>query len=305
VVHAKPLWISCNLGLGDAIYARPFVLSYTDRYRVWVTTAWPELWWDRPDVMLAPARDGVQINQDNVDRQPLSTWTMPHQSSIKVMLSYAADATTHTRPILDSLAAQAGVTDFDLSVPLKEEWKQQAADLLDKINPQGLPICVYRPPTIRKEWPCISRAPDSAAMDAVVDDAAERYLMVSVAHMRGDQEVLMAQVPKGPQFLNGEIPWTVLMAVVARAYLVLGSPCMILPMAFSQGTPNFMVYGGYLAPEFYYHPTLRAPSGFVAPEPFCRCMDEGHDCAKDLDPERAVAALRRFEADLASPDPRA
>src|SRR5215467_8128712 len=78
----RPLLIQGQWGLGDNIYARPFVKKLCEHREVYLDTPWPEIYEDLPvKFILKPRRLRTQMK--NVDRQPETRWAPLPCSSIE------------------------------------------------------------------------------------------------------------------------------------------------------------------------------------------------------------------------------
>lgn len=270
-------------GLGDCIYARPFVRALSERYDpLWLRTPWPQLY---ADLSVRPVKwDGLALrtqakNQDAFDdfddRPPRG---VPH-----VFLRYG-----ETWP----------------AVTVMDELRASVADYLGDADPGPLdlpdfgpspvaadkPLAVVRPVTLRSEWSNPARNPDPAYVTAAARHLRrEGYHVVSVADVDGEAEWFVGEPPEADTALHaGELSVTELMALIAHADVVVGGVGFIVPAAMAAGTPLVAINGGHgllNAMEAVTDPAYMdlATVRFIEPDDFCRCDAAGHtDCDKTI-----------------------
>ena len=264
-------------GLGDAIYARPFVkavLKTTDE--VWVETSWPDIFSDL-DVRCVKRRGGLAVQAFHGDLQPAETWAdAPEQPDAVVSLRYEWRALQRGVSVLAEMERASG---------LKPKL------VLDLPPLPGSPVpgryAVVRPPAVRKDYPAPAREPDPAYLARAADMLRERGLrVVTLGYWVDGLEEPAGQVAADVRFERGELTLPQALALVAGAELVVSGPCWLLPATLATGTPSVVIAGGCggrNSPEALVDKRLAARHvRWLLPRRYCRCRMRYHGCSKDI-----------------------
>jgi hypothetical protein len=288
-----PLWLKGMGGLGDNVYQRPLVRHLcAQRGRVWLSTPYPELYADLPDV--TPVRWAtldLRCQIKNMERQAPGTYLPAPPQAQTIRLLYALrDLKGTISTELERTAAETiprGAFRFDLPSfsPPPVRFRR--------------PYAVIRPATVRAEWPNPARNPDAAYLAAAARELRRRgFRVVCVADIDGKREWATAPLPVADRYLvHGELALPDLMALVQGAAVVVGGVGWIVPTAIAMRRPAVIISGGlgaHNAPGVLVDRRMNASrTRFLLPEPYCRCRDPRHACPKEIPdfPTRLSAAL--------------
>lgn len=257
-----------HVGLGDQIYYRP----YLDQLKgVTVATPWPELW--RGYKVIREDR-GLRTHKINADAQSASVWSS--DGGREVCLSYVRDLRTCSIP--DSLARQTGVTLAKSEFRIRADWD------CPKIPGK---VALFHPPTIRKEWAAPARNPHHEYMEAILrwlkDDG---YTTVSIGHVDPRHETMVGNYRCDYEYMRGELHYTAVLSLIARADLVVSAPGFFVPACLALKARCLIVFGGHVPPRILIGDLAHDGWHHVAPSPFCFCVDRGHDCEKSIPMDR-------------------
>jgi hypothetical protein len=287
------LWLKGMGGLGDNVYQRPLVRHLcAQRGRLWLSTPYPELYADLPDVIpVRWATLDLRCQLKNMERQAPGTYQPAPQRAQAIRLLYALRGMqgTISRELERSanVVVPRGAFRFDLPMfgPPPVRFKR--------------PYAVIRPATVRGEWPNPARNPDPDYIARAATELRRRsFRVVCVADIDGKREWATAPLPEADRYLvRGELALPELMALVQGSAVVIGGVGWIVPTCIAMKRPAVILGGGlgaHNAPEVLLDPRMDASRlRFLLPEPYCRCRDPRHACPKTIPdfPAKFAAAL--------------
>ena len=287
----KQVLIRGMWGLGDNVYARPFVRAAMEKHEIWLDTPWPELYADL-DIRFVRMPRRLRTQMKNVERQPKERWSRPPPMREVRGVSYGSDLTTY--PLITALERRWSA--------LKVAFDPALFDLPD-MGPSPVrsdrPTAVIRPVTRRVEWDNTARAPKPEYIVALAAELMATHTVVAVADLAPGHEWLVGNLPPAHHyFVFGELPVRELLALVRDADIVIGGVGWIVPVGLALKVRTFVVlggHGGHNAPEKITDPRLDISRiGFAMPDNFCRCTRMLHGCDKTIaDP---LGELSRFRA---------
>jgi len=266
-------------GLGDNVYARPFMRAAASQFDLWLDTPWPELYEDL-DIRFVRGHRKLRTQTDNIALQSEDRWSRPPLSTREVILNYGNIAASS---IIRSLESR-------WSAKLRVKFDPALFDLPD-MGPSPVvsdrPIAVIRPVTVRSEWLNPARNPKPEYVNALAAELMATHTVVAVASLAVNQEWLVGNLPPAHQhFIFGELKVRELLALVRDADIVVGGVGWIVPAALALKMRTFIVlggHGGHNAPEKITDPRLDLSRiGFAMPDRFCRCTHMPHNCMKDI-----------------------
>jgi hypothetical protein len=261
-------------GLGDNIYQRAFVKAIPGS--VYLSTPWPELYADLPNVRFMLARTTLRTQAENISHQSPKTWQLRPRNAAEVQVQYGTNS-FRRGSLLDGMSQCFGFRPQEFDLPYFGECPVQT----DK------PIALVRPVTVRSEWRADARNP----LPEYVSMAAERlravgYHVVSVAHLRPPEEVLVGSAPPADTTLHaGELDVRQLMALVQHAQVLVGGVGWIVPAALAAKKPCLVIAGGlgaHNAPEKVLPSEGAEHVTFLLPDRYCRCDQMRHSCQKTI-----------------------
>lgn len=285
-----PLLLDTRGGLGDNIYARPFVRAYAAAGEdVIVRTPWPQLFRDLRVEFQSPGDMGLRTQRYNVARLPHTTWSGRRAGgAVRKHFWYRLQKPGVT--ILQDIEKEAG-------------WPEGQPFVFDLPNfpkVKGLPrrYALIRPVSLRVEWLNRARNPRADYVATAADMLREAgYTVVSVADIDGKYEYAIDPLPEADVVWNkGERTVEELMALVENAAVVVGGVGWIVPACMAYGTPAVVIGGGngaHNAPEVVTDPRVDCSRmRFILPDNYCRCSTPKHGCNKvirDFDAQFAAA----------------
>ena len=291
----KPVLIRGMWGLGDNIFARPFVRAAAKQYQVHLETPWPELYEDL-DIKFVLGKRKLRTQLKNIARQRQERWLRPLPMREVSSVSYGSDLTTAASIIaaLERRWHSALRVGFD---PALFDLPDMGPPPSTRAHGGQRPIAVVRPVTVRTEWHNTARNPLPEYVNAIAAELMATHTVVAVADLEPGQEWAVGELPPAHHyFVFGELRVRQLLALVREADVVIGGVGWIVPAGLALRTKTFVLlggHGGHNAPEKVTDQRLDLSRiGFAMPEAFCRCTNMQHNCDKRIaDP---VGQFRRW-----------
>lgn len=290
--HLPPCAVDGFRGFGDTIYMRPALLKLLERHStVYLTTAWPQLFWDIPDIAcVRPASMNLRTQAQNMNRMGPGVYhPLPPGLKRYVYRYYMREMMKGHSPIVTFMGQFRVEDPVEFRIPVNPEWRRPWMEDLPR------PLGIVRAPSVRREWPNSSRNPHPEYMQRLVD-AAPEIKWVSVGHLSEGAEWTAGPPLKGlvKSFDHGELSTEELAALVGRADIVLTPPCFLLPLGAAMGAPTFCVFGGSVPPPILIDRRMGPKVGHVAPQPFCSCFQMSHRCNLTISSEQLRDTFRAF-----------
>jgi hypothetical protein len=264
-------------GLGDNIFQRPYVRAAAKHNRIWIDSAFPEIYADISGLNFIRSNTNLRTQAKNVARQA-RRWSAPPRTARNVRFSYGA--MLNTVPIMTTLESQ---------LPLNGE--PFVFDLPPAVVPSPVegPYVIVRPTTLRTEWASNSRGPLPEYLQRAIDCCKARGLyVVTVADVDGRNEVFDGPDPVGMDvaFHRGELDTNQLLALYQGASAVVAGVGFSVPMAIAAGVPLYIVFGGrglHNSFDKITDPRMDLSKVDAAcPENYCMCSDARHNCNKQI-----------------------
>jgi hypothetical protein len=280
-MNLPPLIIECQHGLGDNIFARPFIRATAARRPVWLMTPWPELFEDLP-VRFAPKPSRLRTQAKNIARQIGSRYSDPPPGAHSVKVQYGHQSLKTFRNIARSIEAILPLNGepFVMDLPA---WERETFVFSSTVRP----IAVVRPVTARKEWHNIARNPLPEYVNAVAAALMKTHHVIAVADLQDGEEWLIGEMPPHHEaFVRGEMDVKSLLALFRNADVAVGGVGWIVPASIALKTKAFIIGGGqaqHNAPRVITDPRMDLSRiHFVTPEPQCPCAHMTHNCNKTI-----------------------
>lgn len=274
-------------GMGDAVYARPFVRTLARDYDVQVSTSWP---WVFSDLSVGCVKrvGGLRTQAYHGELVPAHVWAAVRPPACEVSLRYRWEQLARGASILTEMEVASRIRPYPLALDLPP--------LL--ASPVSGAYAVLRPPAARLDYPAPAREPLPEYLATASQALTARGLrVVTVGAWVPGLEEPSGSVPADLRFENGELSIPELFALVAGAAVVVGGPCWLIPACLASGTPMVALAGGCGGRN---NPAslvdLRLPTaGYVRwllPDRYCaRCTLRAHACPKVIsDFDRRLAA---------------
>ena len=276
-----PLVLETMGGLGDCIYARPFIRAWCmeEGGPVWITTPWPQLFADIPNARFhAPAGMKLRTQAKNMAATPRAVWDARFPAR--------ADRRTFTYRLRDPGMTILREIETDIGAPANQPFIFDLPDFGP--SPVAGPVAVVRPVTLRREWANAARNPDPQYVARAADLLrAQGFTVVVVGDVDPATEPLHEPAPVGDiNYLRGELGVEALLALVQHAAVVVGGIGWIVPAAIAAKVPAIFIgggQGGHNGPAILVDPRMDASRArFILPDRYCRCRDMRHACDKRI-----------------------
>jgi hypothetical protein len=297
----RPLLIQGMWGLGDNVFARPFVRAACERYDVFLETPWPELYEDLPIKFVRLDRPRkLRTQQKNVAKQPAGRWVEAPRGRHWLKVSYGQELKRIT--IVEAIAKKFAL--FGVYSDLRPfDLPAFAAPFICE-----KPVAVIRPATIRTEWLAGARNPEPQYLEQISEALADSHEVVVVADLADGHEMLVGRMPFGHRYyVRGELGVTALLGLVRAADVVIGGVGWIVPVSIAYQRKAFIVLGGlggHNHPNKITDPRMDLSRiGFAYPRSFCLCTNPSHSCVKTIPNlmQQFAAWARRVDLTLSLP----
>lgn len=277
---AKSLLVRGPWGLGDSIYARPFIRTAAAHRDVYLETPWPELYADVPLHLVRGARP-LRTQMRNLARHQAVRWERPPSDIETVSLGYG----------VIELALGGVAEALEGKLPLRT--RRPVWDVPDMgecpFDTGGAPLAIVRPVMRRIEWDNDARNPLPQYIDEIAGDLKRRgFAVVVIADIKHGYEWIVGGKlpPHNLALTKGELSIRQLLASIRDAAVVVGPVGWIVPATIALNTHAFIVLGGqggHNGPNKIIDRRMTAKRiGFALPERFCQCTDMHHRCQKAI-----------------------
>jgi ADP-heptose:LPS heptosyltransferase len=278
-------------GIGDTIYARPFIARLAADHELYIETVLPELLEDfskyygvkfvKPECTLrTQALNLLTSEVEFVDLPEVDEVINWHYGSTNVGGRTISGAIEHLIGKYEPMTPAVFRDVMDLPRKLPGHYLNL---------PIIQPIAVIRPVTSRKEFPAASRSPNPNYIGWCAKTLkAAGYYVVSVADCDGVNETLEHEHDIEADLIlhKGELGILGVLSLIRRADVVVGGSGFIVPAAIAAKTPLFVIFGGrgsYDAPQRVFDVRMNLSKvGWAIPDNFCRCTKMEHDCDKTI-----------------------
>lgn len=301
------------LGFGDNFQQRPLIRDLLKTYKtVYLRTALPELYWDIPGVRFVdPGKTGLRTQDKHLAGLPANIWA-PLPADIKTLHFHSYPPHSSLFPRWDEhpndragsrqlsvsgyLRQQNRIEDYDFFFPVRTAWVEAARKVVAGLDLKGKKLCLVRPPTRRPEWDCPSRNPKIEYVQLLIDRYKDEYFFVSVGDVDGEDETYDGELRRlDAVFDRGEIPLTSLFGLLKIADMSIIYPGFFMPAAIAIRAKCFTIFGGNAGPQVHVDPVMGLQNfGWIAPEPFCQCFNNFHECRKDIPEERIISSFEEL-----------
>lgn len=246
---------------------------------------WPELW-AGTGVRVYRRDKGLRTQRLNADAQAASAWSTPAGGQ-RVSLSYTFDTVSRMRTIFGSIRHNTGVKLTEPEFRIDAPWPAPRLP--------GRKLAVFHPPTVRAEWPAPSRNPLPEYMQRILEWLKDDgFTVASVGYLAKGEEWLVGEYQGvDHEFMRGELHYTEVLALIARADLVVSGPGFFVPACLALKARCLIVFGGYQPAHVLVDDMAHDGWHCVEPDSPCHCVDKGHDCDKTIEDSRMREAYER------------
>lgn len=279
----KSLFIRAQWGLGDSIFARPFVREAAKLYDVFLETPWPELFEDLP-VHFVRIERKLRTQMKNIDRQKADRWSAPPADALYISPGYNGKSFEAGANIVQSLEYKYHSVGVEL--PASPDWDLPDTGRCPVTNTRGRPIAFVRPVTARREWRNTARNPHPSYVSWVTDKLRRTHFIVTVVDVNTKDEWYEGTPPRADLAINGDYNVSQLIALMRHSDIVVGGVGFIVPMSIALKRRAFVLlggHGGHNHPRLITDPRMDTSRlTFAMPERFCLCTNMSHACNKTM-----------------------
>jgi len=290
---------------------RPLVTFLAQQAPVAISTPWPELYWDNEHVLLVRDHKNLRTQQDNIARAEFvhkrgekNIWIpTPQGPEIQVLkLSYTQALVSKKKNVFEALiesvrtirSVKADQLDFRFDIP--PSTIRVDPRLFDGCPRK--PLALFKLPTCRKEWNCPARNPDPRLWGPLLIELRKTHHIHGVGFLKHGEEWLDGCTIEhcDSMSLYGELRWTEMAAMMKLADICVCAPSNWIPLGLAVGAKLFCVFGGHVAPNALVHSGMIQYVNqweYVAPDPFCFCVNGKHSCFKQIPVSKALSALKK------------
>lgn len=302
-----PLVISGMYGVGDCVFQRAQVRELMKTRDVTLETYYPPMYHDLED-------EGLKLRILDKPKPRIRCRTSAKSGHVyppnpqRGKLTYHKGAILSAGSILGAMYASMGLrmpAQPDFSLPVPQAWRDWLrAEFLASWNTRGKPILVYRPIVLNNVWNCPARSPDPKAYSALFRAIREKFFVVSIANLKGneagkDKEWIVGEDEEADVRLHGdELDLETMAALFVEASLIFCNAGFSPVLAQAVGAPFTCIYGGKESSK-----TTQAVSRHLSPHLFvepvrpCDCHECGHQCDKRIDLDRWIPEVVKFAED--------
>ena len=271
-------------GFGDNLFLRPLLLEEAKTKEVYVQTPYPELFLNtnvvpiKPGAFLYDFANRAMDSAHGYGNKPQDgKFIRPHYS-VQDLKDYRTLSYSFSRGFNNKV--------MDTRLTVTKEQLLLGAELLSDVSG---PVMLIKIPSYRHDWMCESRTPKTQYMIECIKMARERDLKIvslqdyTLGDRLGEPELEKEWLPLCDKLLHGKLSINQLVGLFSLSDCVLTYPNFLLPLAIYLDKPVFCIYGGSVHPATIIDPRI-APShySYVAPKPFCHCVESHHDCNKEI-----------------------
>lgn len=273
----KPIIIEGQRGLGDNIFARPFIRCACSTNEVWFDTPWPELVEDLPVKFVRP-ETRLRTQAKNVVCQDASRWVKVPHDVVRIKIAYG-HASLIAGNITQAIEKRIPLNGFPYTFDLPDMGPSP-------LTPDR-PIAFIRPATVRSEWTNTARNPRPEYVNAIAEHLMATHHVVLIADIVSGVEWSVGPLPSHHSaFVHGELTVRPLLALLRDADVVVGGVGWIVPASIALGVKAFIILGGqakHNAPHVITDPRMNLSNiGFATPRSFCQCHEMKHNCDKQI-----------------------
>ena len=299
-----PLVVSGMWGVGDCIFQRAPVRELMSIYEVTLETYYPPLYHDLVERGLK-LRIIDRLKPRMRFRTPVAAEPPYPRNPRRMRMTYNKQAIHSAGSILGAMYQSCGLTmpqRPDFSLPVLPAWRDWFRDeFLSRWDTRGKPIMVYRPIVLNNVWNCPARSPDPIAYSALFRLIRDRFFVVSIANLKGDEAGKDKEWIVGPEedadvrLHADELDFETMAELFSESALIFCNAGFSPVLAQAVGAPVICVYGGKESSKTTQAVSRHlSPNLFVEPVNPCDCHDCGHACDKRIDLDHWIPKVEMF-----------
>ena len=291
------LYFEGTYGFGDNFYQRPIIKDLAKDYKkVFLRTAFPEVYWDIPNVEFIYPKDmPLRTQRKHMEALEKTVWSSLPKKYDSVRWDQLGPASQ--KKIQTKYIELENRKDFDFSFPVKNEWIEEARNLKASLDLGNKKLCIVRRPTNRKEWNCPARNPKPEYYQAIIDEYKDEYFFLGLADCEKGIEWFDGKISGlDKEFNKGEIPLSTILGLLKIADMTICYPSFFMIAAIAIRGKCFCIFGGAAEPFHVIRKGFNLNNfSFVAPEPFCNCMNMKHKCNKEIPNDKVLREFKELK----------
>lgn len=287
-------------GFGDNIYKRPFIKALARVYdEVYLYTAFPELFSDIPNVKFCKPSTNLKTQAEHIKKhERLGTYVADASHHIPtIKLNYGRNFKLGIN-VIQSFEQEFTLENDSLvfDLPNIEEGKDKATIIYNTI-PKDKKLCIVRLPSVRNEWSCETRNALMIHFKRIMEVNKDKFYFLSIGDI--DENERFSEPPPleliDYKYHNKELNLYETLNMIKLADCTLSIPCFTLPLCIALKVPAFFIYGGYVKHDLLVDPRMDLSKiDYVAPDPFCNCITNTHNCNKRIEETTLLTKFNDF-----------
>lgn len=279
--------------MGDCIHQRAVIRELSQKYKIYLETSWPQIYWDMPEVCLINKGTKLRTQLKNQSKNLDGFKNEIPEYAERLKIEYKPDAVRKYTSVLRAMARTCGIThdNLDYSFPVKSEWVKRAREIAYSANK---PILIYRPLVERREWGgCQNRNPDKQAYKELFDYISCHFFVISIADLEDGKEWQVSlPIEADLEFHKGELSFEEIAGLFSIADMVYCSPGFSVVLGKSIKTPVICLFGGY-ENSGSFSMGIGQFLGVDTERP-CNCFSHHHKCNKNINIDLAKEKIKEF-----------
>jgi hypothetical protein len=279
--------VKCMHGIGDNIYARPFIKRLVeDGHEVYIKTPLPFIFGDL-SVSFIEVEKTFRAQTKYLKEIGSKFTYVNTPNNIDKIVDYFYDSQSMKRHGIvthmeESFGYEPGSSDikFDLPNNLQKHGV---------ILPTDKKIAIIRPVTHRREWLCVSRSPKVNYISwcsRILTDMGWHVISIADCSPGEDWIEEDGDTIAHQKFHNGELNLEQTLSLIKDSHIAIGGSGFIVPAAIAAQINLFIIFGGrgkYDNPHKILDLRMDMRKiGWALPTNFCRCSSSLHECDKEI-----------------------
>lgn len=267
-------------GFGDHLYLRPLLAAAAETTPTYVSTAYPELYRGTGVHCMQPE---IGYSFSDFHRGKDWEWVERPARPFKYIRNmYTVTQLRSGQTISDIISMGFEKKVFDKRYPATAEQMALGKALIGDTG--GKPVLLVKMPAYSSDWKPTARSPKFEYLIHCLDMARTAGFFIVSTHAPKDKFVEDVSWERFcDKLVHEELSIDQIVGLFGVADRVLSGPNFTIPLCASMNKPLFTVFGGHVRPDLLVDPRMRFSNWrYAAPNPFCNCVKNTHDCNKGI-----------------------
>lgn len=282
------VFIKSYYGFGDNIWIYPFIKEACIQHKeVYLETFFPFIFHALPNIKFVKPIGGRTLRTCNeiARSYPESFWTSKPIDIETLRFPYYLSEFRKNKNLVQCFNEGINISTkkIDYTLPLKNEWIENAKQILNNIN-TNKKICLIKLPSDRRDWKNSARIPKPEYFQYLINKYKDEYYFISIGNRK--TEIYIKDLDNiDLRFENEELSLTTIMGLTSLTDMIITYNCFFYPLGLSLKTKTFVISGGYTDPKMYtdFDRVDTKYLKVINPNNQCMCINRVHYCPKDID----------------------